>query len=246
MPGDGALREAIGTLRATVTSLRCPGRGLRVLDAARGWRFAAPGGLPRAALVDIFDGIESTRSEATPANRHFFDLPYAERFVLDLLVRHSAAQRVFEFGTFRGSTTKLLAEAVGPGGEVHTIDLPVGRGAAAHQELIGEELDDLDAADRAAMSDIVVHRADTRTFDFERFRDGFDLVFVDASHKYADVMTDSRNAFRIVRPGGVVVWDDYHAGEPGVVRALCDLAEELPLVNVRWTRLAVWSDGPRR
>jgi predicted O-methyltransferase YrrM len=240
--GDEACDEVMGVLGATVSSLRQPGRGRRVIDAARRWRFAAPGGLPKAPLAEVIDGIASTQSRATPANCHFFDLPYAERFVLDVLVRHLDARRIFEFGTFRGSTTRLLAEAAGPGGDVHTIDLPVGSGLTEDEHLIGEVIDNLDADERSAMSDITFHRADARTFDFQPFRNSFDLVFVDASHRFPDVMTDSRNAMRIVRTGGVVVWDDYQAGEPGVVRALHDLSREYSLVNVRWTRLALWSN----
>ena len=53
------------------------------------------------------------------------------------------------------------------------------------------------------------------------------------------VLRDSRDALRIVRPGGLIVWDDYQAEEPGVVRALHELAADLAIVNVRWTRLAV-------
>lgn len=37
----------------------------------------------------------------------------------------------------------------------------------------------------------------------------FDLVFIDGSHAYADVVTDSQFGWRLLKPGGVLIWDDY-------------------------------------
>lgn len=233
---SGAGHEIVAALRATNVNLWHPGRAKRILTAVRKWTFDAPGGLPKRSLVDIIPGVELTRSGAAAANRHFFDLPYAERFLLDVLIRNRSVRTAFEFGTFRGATTRLMAEAIGAGGEVHTIDLPAGPGSTIAETLIGQDLQQISSTTAAR---VVVHREDTATFDFEQYRNTFDIVFVDASHKYADVMRDSRAALSIVRPGGIVVWDDYHAGEPGVVRALHELAVEVPIVNVRWSRLAL-------
>ena len=123
IPARDAWYEAATFAKATVSNLRQPDRTRRVHRALRQWSFTADG-LPRAPLAELFADIEHVRSGATPANRHFYELPYAERFVLDALIRHVGARAIFEFGTFRGMTTKLLAETVGPGGLVHTIDLP--------------------------------------------------------------------------------------------------------------------------
>ena len=54
--------------------------------------------------------------------RHDWELPYAERCVLDAIVRSRRPAVMFEFGTFRGATTRLLAEAA-PDAVVHTLDL---------------------------------------------------------------------------------------------------------------------------
>lgn len=39
-----------------------------------------------------------------------------------------------------------------------------------------------------------------------------DFIYVDGSHKAADVKHDTLAAFRLVKPGGVVIWDDYCCG----------------------------------
>jgi SAM-dependent methyltransferase len=38
---------------------------------------------------------------------------------------------------------------------------------------------------------------------------GFDIIYVDGSHLRDDVMIDTLLAWRILRPGGVLLWDDY-------------------------------------
>jgi hypothetical protein len=47
-----------------------------------------------------------------------------------------------------------------------------------------------------------------------------DLVVVDASHTYAAVFSDSMNAFKMIKPGGVIIWHDYESmrSEYGVNR----------------------------
>jgi hypothetical protein len=47
-----------------------------------------------------------------------------------------------------------------------------------------------------------------------------DLVLVDASHTYQAVFSDSMNAFRMIKAGGVILWHDYESmrSEYGVSR----------------------------
>jgi predicted O-methyltransferase YrrM len=44
----------------------------------------------------------------------------------------------------------------------------------------------------------------------------FDFVYVDGSHQAPDVLADAVLAFRLLRPGGVIAFDDYlwHEGRP--------------------------------
>src|SRR3712207_7586966 len=36
-----------------------------------------------------------------------------------------------------------------------------------------------------------------------------DLVIVDANHSYDFVKADTEKAFAMLRPGGIIIWDDY-------------------------------------
>ena len=63
---------------------------------------------------------------------------------------------------------------------------------------------------------------DSASFDFAPYRDQMDLVYVDGSHSPDYVVSDTRNAMEMLRPGGVLVWDDYGSvrSEYGVTRYL--------------------------
>lgn len=40
----------------------------------------------------------------------------------------------------------------------------------------------------------------------------FDLAYVDGSHRRDDVMADSLAVWQMLRPGGILIWDDYEWG----------------------------------
>ena len=81
--------------------------------------------------------------------------------------------------------------------------------------------------------------ADSKQLDVSPWAGRCDLVFVDGSHAYSYVVSDSELALRLVAPGGLVLWHDYagprHAA--GVYRALNELSTRLPLVRLEGTTL---------
>jgi hypothetical protein len=42
-----------------------------------------------------------------------------------------------------------------------------------------------------------------------RARRRYDVIYVDASHRRDDVLQDSQRAWSLLRPGGLLIWDDY-------------------------------------
>ena len=70
-----------------------------------------------------------------------------------------------------------------------------------------------------------------------------DVVFVDGSHGYSYVVSDSGKALRMVRPGGLVLWHDYSPESAGVFRALNELARRVPLTHIQGTTLVAFRNG---
>jgi len=171
-----------------------------------------------------------------------------EAWILAVLAKR--ATTLFEFGTCTGRTTYLWARNSPPDARVTTLTLPPA-GREGYRAAAG---DDPQAGARAVWESAYTHVmysgtevegkvtqlfGDSKAFDETPYVDACDLVFVDGSHAYSYVVSDSRKALRMVRSGGVVLWHDYagpdHAGD--VYRALNELSERLPLVHLTGTTL---------
>lgn len=169
--------------------------------------------------------------------RHPFELPYGERMVLASILKVLKPMQVFEFGTYSGSTTVLIADLLPAGGTVTTLDLPEKDivSAGIDPEEIGRCFADNSSYDGR----IQTIRDNSRTMDFSQFTGSMDLVFVDASHQYDDVIRDSHNALEMLSPNGIVLWDDYHPTCLPVAEALDDLSRDIPIRRIAQTRLAL-------
>ena len=207
------------------------------------WRFINSPTLPEKFLVDLFPGVEQQDVRVSVDVRHHFELPYGERTAVAAIVQWLRPQQVFEFGTYTGATTRLLADACPPGTVVHTLDLPA-------EELAGTAVKDADIGARFKgrpeyAQRIVQHRANSRRFDPAPFARQVDLVYIDASHKFEDVLHDSRLGLAMLKPGGVMLWDDYHVNSLPVAEALDVLGGEIEITRVFHTRIAVHRSAGR-
>lgn len=83
---------------------------------------------------------------------------------------------------------------------------------------------------------------DSLKFDESQFEKQFDIVFVDASHYYQFVKSDSEKALHMVKPGGLVLWHDYRGpwGEKGVFKYLNELNTQLELMHIKNTSLVAY------
>jgi predicted O-methyltransferase YrrM len=169
----------------------------------------------------------------------------AEAWVLATLAKRS--RHIFEFGTCTGKTTYLVARNSPPDASITTITLaPDQTGDYVREE--GDNRRNIKAALRESKLtrflyngtavEPKVHQlfGDSKAFDETPFLNSCDLIFVDGSHAYSYVLSDSRKALRMVKPGGVILWHDYVGPEEeGVFRGMNELAKDLPLVHVDGT-----------
>lgn len=151
-----------------------------------------------------------------------------ELYVISAIALAASPRRIFEFGTYDGATTLQLARLL-PEAELTTIDFSPN---PAPGVTVGARFAGQREAER-----ICQLFGDTTTFNFSPYRGQFDFVFVDGGHEYPVVKADTQNALRMVRPGGVIVWDDY-GNWPGVRRAIEELVPAYPVVQLADTKLA--------
>jgi predicted O-methyltransferase YrrM len=197
--------------------------------------------VPVASFGELFKATDLLRIsvDREALNRHHWNVKLHEEVYLSAAVQLLKPMRIFEFGTFNGNTTRCLAESAPENAQVFTVDLPDESFEASQtvesSSRIGERYDDSPA--RAKIQQI---RADTMSFDFSPYYGSIDFVFVDAGHNYADVLSDSRNALKMARPGGTIFWHDFEpGGGAGVVHATRDATAGLPLYRLGGTSFAV-------
>jgi hypothetical protein len=90
---------------------------------------------------------------------------------------------------------------------------------------------------------IVQLHGDCRKFDYSPYESSMDLVFVDGGHTYELIENDTKQAFRLIKPGGIIIWHDYAPKSRDVVRFGRSLSATKPLFWVVNTSLLVYIDG---
>jgi predicted O-methyltransferase YrrM len=174
-----------------------------------------------------------------------------EAWILAVLAKR--AKRLFEFGTCTGKTAYLWAANAPADAVITTLTLS----PQALADYAAEAGDDPAAAEAAAAESgsssflytgtpeaakIEQLYGDSKAFDETPYVGRCDLVFVDGNHAYSYVASDSAKALGMVRPGGVVIWNDYYGPRRarGVWRALNELNRTHPLVHIAGTDLVAY------
>jgi predicted O-methyltransferase YrrM len=180
------------------------------------------------------------------------------------LAKAYGAKRILEIGTASGFMARHLAINCGSDSRVWTVDLPEQEADATRFELLKVDRDVVrkgsrgtppagwyaaDAEERNQISQIF---CDSARFDFSGVELPLDFAFIDGAHNYEYVILDSINVLLRMRPGGLVVWDDYQHFWPGLMRAIGEISTILPVSRLAGTAQAVailparWPNGDER
>ncbi|MBC8229434.1 class I SAM-dependent methyltransferase [bacterium] len=158
---------------------------------------------------------------------------------------------IFEIGTFDGRTTINLALNAPKSCVVSTLDLPPNKETKyslepGEQHFVNEPESALRYRKykdiyREEISRIHQLLGDSATFDYSEYKNSCSLVFVDGSHSYEYVKSDTKVAMELAKKGGVIIWHDYGIWK-GVTRALEEIDEEnqFGLKNISATSLVYW------
>ena len=85
---------------------------------------------------------------------------------------------------------------------------------------------------------------DTTKYDYSSLNGKVKFIFVDAGHTYELVRSNSLNAFKMLKPGGVIMWHDYHYPHQGVYTYLNELSKTKSLVRFPGTAFVCFVDTP--
>lgn len=186
-----------------------------------------------------------------PPRRAAGGVTLLETFVMVASLRIVAADRAFEFGTFFGSTTLNLALNLPDQGELFTLDLDEECATELNQHPADVEFTRthirtrkrLDFLGSEVSGKVTMLTGDSTKFDFTRWVDSIDFVFIDGGHDLATVRSDTENALRIARKDrpSCILWHDYrNADYPDLTSYLEELSQQLEIFHVEDTMLSVW------
>ncbi|MBN2036345.1 MAG: class I SAM-dependent methyltransferase [Chitinispirillaceae bacterium] len=226
---------------------------IRAINAAFGFTLLdknpdPPNLVPEVALADICPEDLQIRC-LKPEFESGGIFPY-EMICFNLIVAHYAPHRVFEIGTFNGRTTLNIAANTPSGTRIFTLDLPFEPGPQTSLrqhpwdgKFIATRGNGRYYRESAFRDKITQLNGDSATFDFTPYADTMDLVFIDGSHSYEYVTSDSQKALTLLRGGkGIILWHDYGTKWHDVTRALNDLKTSCPafgsIKHIRGTSLA--------
>lgn len=181
----------------------------------------------------LFEGFDEHPVVLTKLPVGSWSSPVADVVTLAKIAMSIRPRRVLEVGSYRGYTTRLLAEHTHADAKIVAFDMDVQHGEAYRGAPIAAKID-------RRVGQVSV----------ESFRnDGpgsFDLIFLDADHTYDSVKHDTEVLLPLLRPEGLFVWHDYanwgrFSGKNGVPEALHEVAQVRPLAAVGGSWLAVHS-----
>jgi predicted O-methyltransferase YrrM len=198
--------------------------------------------LPIVELADLVDvSSDLTVRVGATADRHGWSLGSGEQLLLQVLIRARGCHTAFEIGTFNGGTTRLIAETLPEDGKVWTMDLPPDEFDAtqAPDDFSGMQVG---AAYRnsAAAGKITQIIGNSLEYDFSAYEEVADLVLVDGGHEYMNGLADTRTALRLVRSGGLILWDDFESYWHGLVNGICEAMHGRRFGRLAGTAFAVY------
>jgi len=174
-----------------------------------------------------------------------------ETFLLIALLKITQAKKVFEFGTYLGSTTLNLA--LNSDATIYTLDLDWISAPEAQQSPYDASVTDfrlthpkMEFEDFPELC-IVQLFGDSTKKDLSVYYGQFDLAWIDGGHDFDTITADSRNALCLLKDqGGAVAWHDYAKPDFPDVTNFLDRMEKggVPLFHIEDTSLVIYFNWP--
>lgn len=209
----------------------------------------AKSGIETVRFEDLFGPINRYELKINRYESDGVTLSNTEITYVCAMAKAIGANRTFEFGTYRGLTTLQLALNTDPDARIITINIPKNELQSLEDCTLDIEKEKFETFDNAMIGEKFKNTDvnykieqiidNSFTYDFSRFHDSMDLIFIDASHRYKYVKHDSENAYDMVKNGGVIVWHDLSPKFPEVVQYLVESSADKKIHHIEDTSLAL-------
>ena len=138
-----------------------------------------------------------------------------ELCVINSLVKKYRPENILEIGTFDGRTALNMALNTEGTGKVYTLDLPGTLKDNTRFALLDDEQLYVEKQQSGARikdsnmgNKIIQLYGDSASYDFNELPP-VNFIFIDGSHAYDYVISDSLKSQEKIEPDGIIVWHDY-------------------------------------
>jgi len=177
-----------------------------------------------------------------------------EAWILSSLSKVS--KNIFEFGTCSGKTTFLMALNSSDDSKIMTLTLD----SEQTKYLIKKKYDTKVPlrniqnesiykkflfSNTNVENKIQVIFQNSMNFKIEKYKNKFDLIFIDGGHTYSVVKNDSEKSFEMLKSNGVILWHDYVPGKQSakdVVKYIHELSKNKKIYHLRNTSLCFFKN----
>jgi len=139
------------------------------------------------------------------------------RYIWNKILPQLGPTRILEVGSYEGRSTCFLIEKLNRPLEIYCID--TWQGGAEHKNidmtLVKKHFDEntkeaIENAKHEINLQVFTGRSDDVLSKMQaEYQQYFDFIYIDGSHTASDVLCDAVLAFRLLRSGGVMCFDDY-------------------------------------
>lgn len=191
--------------------------------------------LPEASIEKLFPGFVETPVTISLLPRGSWSTPLTDQIVLAKLARLLRPKAILEVGSFRGYTTRLLAENTEPSTIIHALDIDPDHGEAYRNTPLEKRITRL----VGSLDRWPVETAERLKYDF---------IFLDADHKQEPVESDTKHLLSMLSDSGWMFWHDYAdwgwmSAWNRVPEVLHAHSTERPILSLPGTSLAVYREG---
>lgn len=114
-------------------------------------------------------------------------------------VKEKKPKFILEIGTYQGRTAKVLRMITGA--EITTVDYrnyPIGYMTVNNEN-----------PHMFRQEGVTYLVQDSRNIDVEKFKNAFDVIFIDGGHTHDIVKSDTEKSLKMIKPNGLIIWHDY-------------------------------------
>lgn len=197
--------------------------------------------LPMISLRVLYDDFDTKRVSLDVLPTGPWSSPICDVVMIAKLVACHRPRRILEVGSFRGYTTRIIAEHAPEGSQVVAVDRDPRHGEAYLNTPLADKIE--------RRIGEITHAA------FERDpKASYDFMFLDADHSYAAVKKDTDILLPLLANDGIIIWHDYGnwgrlSGRNGVPQYLHEAAKGISIAAIPGTWLAIhspaWNRGAR-